>query len=409
MNDAALLGGPPVDEIEWPRWPLISRRDRAIEALGEVLDSTCWTARSAIARSRLPDLEKRWAELHGASHALLVSSGSAALELALRGLEIGVGDQVLVPALGWYATAAAASRVGAEVVFFDIDPASSCGSIEDARSRLTTATRALLLVHLHCSLADLPAFRSFCDGAGIALIEDAAQAHGAHFQGCSAGSWGDVGCFSFNQEKTLPLGEGGALVVRDEQLYRRLYGLRTDGYLPFTDRPGGEVQAANYCLSELQAALLPGQLEAFEELEARRQDVAARLERSLADVPGLRALTTAEGTTRRPYYEFGLVFEDLGAWGDWPLDLLARALTADTGIDLHRTDAPVPTCPQFAPHPDEHLPVPSAAAELHRRLLVFHHRYLLDTRLTDVLLRALVKVHRLANSHPAERFANAGD
>jgi dTDP-4-amino-4,6-dideoxygalactose transaminase len=340
-------------------------------------------------------VEEIWAERHGVPHALLVASGSTAVELALRALEIGPGDEVLVPALGWYATAAAVSRVGATAVFFDIDPATSCPDPAAAQAGITPRTRAVIAVHLHCGLADLRAFREVADGAGLALLEDAAQAHGAAFEGRSVGTWGDVGCFSFNQEKTLPIGEGGALVTADPRLHRRLYALRTDGYAPggAAHRANREVQGANACLSELQAALLPGQIEAFDALEARRRETAGRLETALATVKGLSLLGTAPGTTARPYYEFGLVFED-DAWGDWSVPLLGKALSAELGADLHPTDEPVPACALFDPTGRRQGETPPRAADLYRRLLVFHHRLLLEPRLVEVLPEALHKIRR---------------
>jgi dTDP-4-amino-4,6-dideoxygalactose transaminase len=392
----ALLGGRPVHGGGWPAWPRIDDLAGVQEAIGRVLSSPHWTTRSSPA----PELATRRAERLlaqrcGIRYALVVTSGSAAVELALRALGVGAGKEVVVPALGWYATAAAVSRVGGTPVFADVDPETSCLDPAAVAAVLTGRTAAVVAVHLHCAVADLAALRKIVDRCGIPLIEDAAQGHGGVYEGRPVGSHGAIGCFSFNQEKALAIGEGGAVVTDSETLYRRLHALRTDGYLPPEDgsfeRPNPEVQGGNFCMSEIQAALLLTQLAAFDRQHVLRVRHAGRLEEELAGIQGVRPLSTAPATSIRPYYEFGMIL-DLDHFGDWPLPLIGRALGAELGAAVHPTDVPVTESPLYDPLRRRVAATPPQAAALQGRLLVFHHRLLLSPDACRAVPEALRKV-----------------
>ena len=234
------------------------------------------------------------------------------------------------------------------------------------------------------------------------LVEDAAQAPGGSFAGRPLGTHGAIGCFSFNQEKTLGIGEGGAVVTDDEALYRRLHAVRTDGYLPAEPgetgrfhRPSAEVQGGNYCMSEVLAALLPPQMAVFDDQNRRRIGNAVRLEEALGDVEGVQPLETSPGTTERPYYEFGLVL-DRQRFGDWSLELVGRALAAELGAPVHPTDPPVTECRQFDPGHRWSGDIPERAASLYSRLLVLHHRLLLSPEIVGAVPAALRKVRAAA-------------
>jgi L-glutamine:2-deoxy-scyllo-inosose/3-amino-2,3-dideoxy-scyllo-inosose aminotransferase len=391
----ALLGGPPVHDGGWPAWPQADLAS-AQEAIGSVLSGPHWTVRS----SPSPELatrraERLLAERCGTRYGLAVTSGSAAVELALRALGIGPGQEVVVPALGWYATAAAVCRVGAAPVFADIDPETSCLDPAAAAAAITERTAAILVVHLHCAVADLASLTEVAERRGIYLIEDAAQAHGGAYAGLPVGGHGTIGCFSFNQEKALAIGEGGAVVTGSEVLYRRLHALRTDGYLPpeggSFERPNPEVQGGNFCMSEIQAALLLAQIRAFDRQHELRLRHAARLEGELAGIPGVRPLSTAPATSVRPYYEFGMIL-DLDRFGDWPLPLVGQALGAELGAAIHPTDVPVTESPLFDPRRRAAAATPAQARALQGRLLVFHHRLLLSPEVCRAVPTALRKV-----------------
>ena len=392
----ALLGGAPVFAGEWPVWPQIADLAAVQEAVASVLSNPHWTTRSSPGRELATTrAERLWAERCGVRHALLVTSGSSALELALRALGIGAGQEVVVPALGWYATAAAVCRVGATPVFADVDMETSCLAPAAVAAALSERTAAVLVVHLHCAVADLAALQEVVRPRGIPLIEDAAQAHGGAYEGRPVGSHGVIGCFSFNQEKTLAVGEGGAVVTDSEVLFRRMYALRTDGYLPpeegAIEVPNPEVQGGNLCMSEIQAALLLPQIAAFDRQLQLRIRHAGELEAAVAGMQGVRPLTTSAATTVRPYYELGIVL-DPDRPGDWPLSLLGRALSAELGAEVHPTDLPVTVSPLFDPQRRAAGATPPNAAALQERLLVFHHRLLLSPEITWAFPAALRKV-----------------
>lgn len=178
-------------------------------------------------------LEQSVAQLCGTEHAIGCASGSDALLLALMALEIGPGDEVIVPSFTFFATASAVWRLGAKVVFADIDPTTFNIDPSAVIARVTPRTKAIIPVHLFGQCADIDALSAIAGRHGIALIEDAAQAIGAQFNGRVAGSLSDIGCFSFYPTKNLGgCGDGGMLTTNDDQLARRLRLLRGHGMEP---------------------------------------------------------------------------------------------------------------------------------------------------------------------------------
>jgi dTDP-4-amino-4,6-dideoxygalactose transaminase len=338
--------------------------------------------------------EREIARLFGASHALLVASGTVAVELAVRALALPADAEVIVPALGWFATAAAVRRAEAQPVFVDVNVETSClepGAVEAA---ITPRTAALVAVHLHCAAAELDALLAIANKYGLALIEDCAQAHGTLYRDRPVGTFGQIGCFSFNQEKLVAVGEGGAVITSDDAIYQRLHALRTDGYVARGDQQRsfeahGGVLGGNACASEFAAALLLAQLATFPELNARRIANGRALEQALAGVPGVRPLGTAEGTSRRSWHEFALRI-DSAKFGGWTCDQIAASLAEDLGFPIHRTDEPTQTSPLL--HWTE-PPRPAPNSErLYDSLLVFHHRILLDPRIVEALPAALYRL-----------------
>ncbi len=229
--------------------------------------------------------EQAWAARVGTAHCIGVASGSDALQLALRALDIGPGDEVLTVAnAGGYSTQAILA-VGARPVFVDIDADSLLMNVGAIGGAVTPRTRALIVTHLYGRMASMPAVLEACRAAGIAVIEDAAQAHGASWAGRQAGAWADLACFSFYPTKNLgALGDGGAVCCADPALAARLRQLRQYGWQPKyqVQLPGG----MNSRLDEIQAAFLRVLLPALDAFNAARRQVAARYEATLALLPG---------------------------------------------------------------------------------------------------------------------------
>ncbi len=216
------------------------------QAVLEVLDG-----KQLVKGERVRAFEGAFAELHGASHAVAVSSGSTALLAALLAHGIGPGDEVIVPSFSFFATAAAVLLAGATPVFADIDAASFCLSPDAAAAAVTTRTKAVMPVHLFGLPADMPRFVELTRRRGLVLLEDAAQAHGASVAGQRVGTFGTA-AFSFYATKNMTTLEGGMVLTNDAEIARRLRLLRNHG------REGSSLHVlvgSNFRLHELGAAI----------------------------------------------------------------------------------------------------------------------------------------------------------
>ncbi len=224
--------------------------------------------------------EAEFAAYCGVSRCISVANGTDALEISLRSLGIGPGDSVATVAnAGGYATTAIRS-VGAEPVYIDIEPYSMNMSAASLSARLTPAVRAVIATHLYGHMADLPALLTVTSRAGVPLVEDCAQAHGAAIGGRKAGSWGALACFSFYPTKNLgALGDGGAITTNDEGLAQRAKSLRQYGW---SDRYQCTEYGRNSRMDEMQAAILRAKLPHLDGWNARRREIASIYSAALA-------------------------------------------------------------------------------------------------------------------------------
>ena len=224
-----------------------------------------------------PEVEKLEAELAqdlGARHAIGVSSGTDALIVSLMALDIGPGDEVIIPTLSFFATAGAVARLGATPVFVDVDPVNLMIDPAAVRRALTSRTRAVMPVHLFGLCAEMDALLEIGSEHNIRIVEDAAQALGAAYKGRPAGLFGDVGCFSFFPTKNLgAFGDAGLVVTNDDALGRRIRLLRNHGASPkyYHREIGG-----NFRLDALQAAVLRVKRPHLGDWNSQRRQNAAR-------------------------------------------------------------------------------------------------------------------------------------
>jgi perosamine synthetase len=241
---------------------------------------------------RVADFERAVADRVGAPEAVAVSSGTAALQLALLGLGVGPGDEVVVPSLTFIATANAVRHCGAEPVFADIDPLTYNLDPEAAAAVVSDRTKALMPVHQIGLAADMDAFRELAEARGLALVEDAAPALGAKYKGREVGALGPVACFSFHARKVITTGEGGMIVTGDPELAARLRRLRHHGMsISDLDRHAAtdlvfetyDEVGFNFRMSDIQAALGLAQIELLDEALARRRRLAERYAEGLGD------------------------------------------------------------------------------------------------------------------------------
>jgi dTDP-4-amino-4,6-dideoxygalactose transaminase len=227
-------------------------------------------------------------------HAIGVSSGTAALELALRGLGIGPGDEVIVPTNSFIATAEAVSAVGAKPVLVDVEEETSVLSAATVEPALTSATRCVIPVHLYGRPVDMDPLLALCRERGIRVIEDACQAHGARYKGRPVGSLADAGCFSFYPTKNLGAwGDGGALVTDSDDLAGQVKLLRSHGE---GKRHNHQMPARTDRLDALQAAILRIKLGRLDDANQRRRDAGGALREALDGSPVvLPAPVSADG------------------------------------------------------------------------------------------------------------------
>ena len=231
--------------------------------------------------------EGEFAAMLGATWAVGVANGTDAIELALRGLGIGAGDTVITPSHTAIATVSAISRLGARPLFVDVDAGRYTVSPSSLESLLATpsggAAKALIVVHLYGTVADLPAILALANRSGVPVIEDCAQAHGAALDGRPVGTWGKAGCFSFYPTKNLgALGDGGAVVGNDPDLGSRIRLLRQYGWT--TERVSA-VPGINSRLDEIQAAILRVKLPYLAAENQRRCEIASQYDHLLAGFP----------------------------------------------------------------------------------------------------------------------------
>jgi len=236
--------------------------------------------------------ETAFARYCGAKHCIGVASGTDALFLALRSLGVGPGHEVLVPAVSFIATAEAVSMTGAEPVFTEVDPVTGCMDPEDAASRITSRTRAIIPVHLYGRPADMDALGRLAERHGLFMVQDCAQAHGAMLRGKPLNDSGGVLCFSFYPGKNLgAFGDAGAVVTDDEALARRVRMLANHGR---SDKYDHEFEGVNSRMDGLQGAILGVKLEYLETWTEERRKTAARYDSSLAGLDGVAPLPPAD-------------------------------------------------------------------------------------------------------------------
>ncbi len=325
MSTLAIKGGPKAAEsLRVPAWPLLTEEDR--QAVMEVLDSRNWGR--LYPESRAEAFEKAFAAYHDADFGIAVSNGTVALELALVAAGIRPGDEVLVPAVTFIASASAIACQGAIPIFVDSDPETLAMSATAAKAAITPRTRGIVIVYYGGYPPDMDAFVRLAREHNLVLIEDCAHAQGTAWRGRKAGSFGHFGCFSFQQSKSLSAGEGGMVITCDPRLAEeaRLYHNigRKVGF------PGYEhfVLASNYRLPELSAALLLSQFTRLARQVQERMANAAILAQGLREIGGIKMLKQDERITQRGYY-FLVLRYDGREFADVPLRTFITALQAE--------------------------------------------------------------------------------
>lgn len=281
----AINGGPRAVPDGPPSWPCDDDRVRA--ALNRAYQDGSWGRYEGPHCGQLIDMLR---QMHDVEHALLCCSGTFAVELALRGLQVGPGDEVVLAGYDFSGNFRCIESVGAWPVLVDIDPETWCLDANLLSQAVGEQTRAVVVSHLHGGVADM---RCICDVAerhGLVIVEDACQAPGAIVQGKPAGTWGDVGVLSFGGSKLLTAGRGGAIVTRHADVAQRakVYCERGNNAYP---------------LSELQAAVLAPQVDVLADRNRVRSRRVEQLRQLVRSVDGLKMITSADATTSPVYFK----------------------------------------------------------------------------------------------------------
>ncbi|TCO61148.1 DegT/DnrJ/EryC1/StrS family aminotransferase [Actinocrispum wychmicini] len=283
----------------FPVWPQLGHEEAA--AATRVILANELSQNSA---HHVAEFESTFAAYHGVPHAVAVNTGTSAIHVALAALGVGPGDEVLVPAYTFVGSATPITYLGARPVFVDVDLGTYCMDPVDAESKVTNRTRAIIAVHLNGHPAPLVELRKMTHRFDLALVEDAAQAHGARCDERLVGTIGDVGCFSFWHDKTMTTGgEGGMVLTHSAELSRRMRSLRDHGMRP-AGQPGLYHHAElgfNYRLTSIQAAIGTVQVGKLDAYVAARQANADWLTRALAEVPDVAAPRTASNCRPAPW------------------------------------------------------------------------------------------------------------
>lgn len=342
------------------------------------------------------EFERMLGAFHGTEAAIAVSNGTVALQLALAALDIGPGDEVIVPALTFAATASAVVHAGATPVFADVNPETWVIGAPQIEAVLTRRTRAIIPVHLYGYPCPMPEINGLARQYGIKVIEDAAEALGATVNGQIVGTFGDAATFSFFGNKTVTTGEGGAILFRDPSVMARARILRDHGMDPARKywhlEPG-----FNFRLTNLQAAVGVAQLERVNEILAKKQAIFEHYETEFAKVPELVRQVAVKGGRPSCWLYTLLLAEKAGIGRNEVADRLLR-----NGIETRPTFYPLPEMPAFARY-SRGMTYPAANSIASRGLSFPASVVLTENDLASICqaTKAIVHVRRLVVSNGA--------
>ncbi len=302
----AILGGPKSHAGIWPSWPEWNSASDEKRLL-EVMRSGVWS------RNKVTDeFEKKWARMIGAKRSLAVVNGTNALNASLAQLEIGWGDEVLVTPYTFIASVSCILLNGAIPVFVDVDPETFQMDPDNIEKKITSKTRAIIPVHILGLPCDMHRIMKIAKKHNLLVVEDACQAWLAEINGKKVGTFGNAGCFSFQNSKNMPMGEGGAIVSDDDEFMDRCYSYHNYGN-PYGSTAGqywaGTVMIGTKLrLTEYQAAIGLAQLERLEQQTDKRNENASYLKSLLAKIPGIVPYRLYDDVTKAAFHLFPFTY-----------------------------------------------------------------------------------------------------
>ena len=340
-NVPALLGGKPVITKEWQKWPIwIPETDE--NRVLEVLRSGVWSRAHVVT-----EFEEKWAQTMGAKRCLATVNGTTALICAIANLDIGAGDEVIVPPYTFIATIQSVLQNGAMPVFVDTDPETFQIDANKIEQKITPRTRAILPVHLAGLPADMDKIMAIAKKHNLLVIEDACQAWMAEVNNKKVGTIGNAGCYSFQNSKNIPIGEGGAVVSDDDEFMDRCFSYHSYGN-PY-GTTAGDIDAGTIGpgtklrLTEYQAAIGLAQLKRLDAQTDVRSKNAEYLRSLLLKIPGITPYKLYPTVTRAAYHLFPFRYNK-AEFSELPREMFLKALSAE-GVPCHAGYTPLNKMP----------------------------------------------------------------
>jgi dTDP-4-amino-4,6-dideoxygalactose transaminase len=398
LTELAINGGKPVRKKPFPSWPIFGKAEE--KALIEVLRSGKW----GIGGEKNPEFSQAYAKWLGVRRVVTCTNGTAAIEIALRAVGVKPADEVIVPSYTFVATASSVLSIGAVPVFADIEPETYMMDPDSVEAVITPKTKAIIPVYIGGDPADLDRILKIAGDRDLRVVEDAAQAHGAEWNGKRIGGDGDIAIWSFQSSKNLTAGEGGALSTNNEEIGEDAWSIMNCGRRK--DRQWYEhfILGSNFRMTEFQAAILLKQLAKVEGQMKIRDKNAAYLAKRLKEVEGIVPLEAYPQTTRHAHHLFIMRY-DQNAFGGVPKEKFVKTVNKE-GIPL----APGYTIPLHElpairnyslpyvnlDYSTTKLPVTEHACK--EEGMWFHQSVLLGTRRDmDDIVDALLKVKKHSN------------
>lgn len=346
MSKLALFGGEPIRKDPFPAWP------RPTSELGDSVLNTLQNENWGVGSDAISRFEKAFAEFQDAKHCISTSSGTTALWVALKAAGVKAGDEVIVPAYSFIATASAVLMANAVPVFVDIDEKTLNIDPDLIEAAITGKTKAIMPVHIAGNPADMDRIMSIAETHGIAVIEDAAQAHGAEWKGKKVGALAMGGIFSFQTSKNMTAGEGGAIITNDESFKEACFSYHNCGRVSGGEWYEHQHLGGNFRLNAMAASILLPQLDSLEKDMDIRDKNKKRLDEGLSSINGLELLESYEQMTRSANHLYILKYIK-EAFNDIDREMFFKAMQAE-GVHAYPGYTPLYREKLFITDPDEY-------------------------------------------------------
>lgn len=410
MTPLAICGGKPVNPEGYKvKWPEVDEED--ITAVQKVVESGQWWRFTEGKESEVTLFEKEFAAYHDAKYCLTISNGTLAIQAALKALGVEAGDEVIVPAVTFIASATGVILSQGIPIFADIKAETCQIDPDSVEEKITENTKGILVVHYAGYPVDMDAILKIAQKHHLFVLEDSSHAHGTEWKGRKIGAIGNIGTFSFQQSKSLTSGEGGAILTDNEELYEKAYAYHHIGRAFGSEKYEHTIVGPNFRLTELQGVLLRTQLKKLQKQTEIRMQNANLLSYGLKEIGGIEPLKPDKRITQRGYYFYCFCYHKK-EFGGLPREKLLEALNAEgtpLGIGygkpvyhlpafshqhFGRTGCPI-SCEKYKGKTDySKVKCPVAERVSYEEHLTLPNHVLLEEKNIQALLEALKKIQK---------------